>query len=177
MPVRAPGIQTDPLPTYRAIDFSAPREEEEAGAGPHGAAPARPYGTLPVILTVKLVMSLATLVYAFGYAMRHRDNLLHRRAMALGFCLTLAIAAVLVIGVQGFGATYRPAYWLVEWLGGEQQARVVLLVHRGWATLSLLLLIAQVVSGVRRLPLHHRLYPFTIAAWIVSYVSGMFIFV
>lgn len=122
-------------------------------------------------------MTLATLCYAFGYAMRHRNNLLHRRAMALGFCLTLAIAAVLVVGVQGFGAGYRPAYWLVEWSGGEQRARFILLVHRSLATVSLGLLIAQVVSGIRRLPLHRLLHPFTIAGWIISYVSGMFIFV
>ncbi len=130
-----------------------------------------------MILTVKLVMSLATLLYAFGYAMRHRDNLLHRRAMAAGFCATLAIAVVLVVGVQGFGASYRPAFWLVEWMGTEQRARLVLLVHRGFATLSLALLITQVYSGIRRLPLHRRLYPLTIGAWCISYVSGMFIFV
>lgn len=130
-----------------------------------------------MILSVKLVMSLATLVYAFGYAMRHRNNPLHRASMGLGFLLTLSIAVVLVVGVQGFGAGYRPAFWLVEWMGGEQRARTVLLVHRGIATVTLLLVLAQVFSGVRRLPLHRRLHPFTIGAWIVSYVSGMFIFV
>lgn len=131
----------------------------------------------PVILSVKLVMTFATLAYAFGYAMRHRNNSLHRLSMSLGFLLTLGIAVVLVVGVQAFGAGYRPAYWLVEWLGSDSRARMVLLVHRGIATVALLLLIAQVVSGIRRLPLHGRLYPFTIIAWIVSYVSGMFIFV
>lgn len=139
---------------------------------PHGSL-----GTINVILTVKLVMSLATLLYAFGYAMRRRNNLLHRRAMAGGFCATLAIAVVLVVGVNFFGASYRPAFWLLEAMGGEARARLVLLVHRGIATLSLALLAGQVYSGVRRLPLHRRLYPLTIGAWIVSYVSGMFIFV
>ena len=130
----------------------------------------------PLILAVKLVMTLATLCYAFGYAMRHRDNARHRLAMALGFLLTLGIAVVLVVGVQGFGATYRPAYWLVEWLGGDAPARNVLLAHRGLATVSLVLLIVQVVSGFQRRPLHRQLYPFTVTGWVASYVSGMFIF-
>ena len=121
-------------------------------------------------------MSLATLCYAFGYALRHRDNPLHRKVMTGGFVLTIAIAVVLVVGVQVFGATYRPAFWLVEW-AGEGRAYTVLLVHRAIATLTFLLLVTQVISGVRRLPLHSRLYPFTILAWIISYVSGMFIFV
>lgn len=130
-----------------------------------------------MIFSVKLVMTLATLTYAFGYAMRHRNNSLHRKVMATGFVLTLAIAVILVVGVQVFGAGYRPAFWLVEWMGGEGRARIVLLVHRGLATVTLLLLITQVVSGIRRFPLHARLHVFTIAAWLISYVSGMFIFV
>jgi uncharacterized membrane protein YozB (DUF420 family) len=129
-----------------------------------------------VIFAVKLSMTLATLCFAFGYSLRHRDNRLHRRVMALGFALTVAIAAILVIGVQGFGAGYRPAYWLIEWLG-ETGARTVLLVHRAIATCAFLLLATQAYSGARRLPLHGALYPFTILAWLVSYVSGMFIFV
>lgn len=130
-----------------------------------------------MILSVKLVMSLAMLLFAFGYAMRRRNNLLHRRAMAAGFCATLAIAVVLVVGVQGFGASYRAAFWLVEAMGDEQRARLVLLVHRGFASFSFALLLVQVYTGIRRLPLHRTLYPLTIGAWIVSYVSGMFIFV
>jgi uncharacterized membrane protein YozB (DUF420 family) len=129
-----------------------------------------------VIFTVKLIMSLATLCFAFGYALRHRNNLAHRKIMAAGFVLTIAIALVLVVGVQAFGATYRPAFWLVEWLG-DARAHIVLLVHRAIATVTFLLLAAQVVSGIRRIPLHNRIYPFTILTWIISYVSGMFIFV
>ena len=121
-------------------------------------------------------MSLATLCYAFGYALRHRNNPLHRKVMLTGFLLTLAIAVVLVGGVQIFGAGYRPAFWLVDWVG-DARARTVLLVHRGFATVTLVLLLTQVYSGIRRLPLHSKIYPFTILFWIVSYVSGMFIFV
>ena len=121
-------------------------------------------------------MSLATLCFAFGYAMRHRDNLRHRQMMAAGFIVTLGIAVVLVVGVQVYGAAYRPAYWLVEWLG-DARAHTVLLIHRAIATVTLLLLIAQVFSGIRRLPLHKVIYPFTIGAWLISWVSGMFIFV
>jgi uncharacterized membrane protein YozB (DUF420 family) len=129
-----------------------------------------------VIFTIKAFMSLATLCYAFGYALRHRNNALHRRIMAGGFVLTIAIAVVLVVGVHFFGASYRPAFWLVESLG-EARAHTVLLIHRAIATLTFLLLALQAISGARRLPLHSKLYPFTILTWIISYISGMFIFV
>jgi len=35
---------------------------------------------------------------------------------------------------------------------------------------------AQVFTGWRRDPLHGRLYPYTIALWLITFVSGMFIF-
>ena len=129
-----------------------------------------------MIFAVKVVMSVATLLYAIGYTLRRRNNLWHRRVMLLGFLATLAIAVVLVVGVQVYGSGYHPAFWLVDALGTERRAAIVLLVHRGVATVTLLLLIAQVVSGWRRLPLHRRLYPFTIGFWLIAFVSGMFIF-
>ncbi len=129
-----------------------------------------------MILAVKALMSLATLVYAAAYAMRRRNNWLHRRLNLLGFGLTLAIAVVLAVGVRFLGASYRPAYWLVEALGREDRAWIVLQVHRGWASLTLVLLITQVVAGLRRAPLHRKLAPWVIAAWLISYVSGSFIF-
>jgi uncharacterized membrane protein YozB (DUF420 family) len=129
-----------------------------------------------MIAAVQAVMSAATLAYALGYWLRHRDNLWHRRLMALGFVFTLAIAVVLVAGVHLYGATYGPADWLVQALGGDRPARVVLIVHRGLATLTFLLLAAQVYTGWRRLPLHHRLHRAVVPLWLLSYVSGMFIF-
>lgn len=130
----------------------------------------------PVIVVVKLVMSLATACYALGYAARERDNRLHRRLMAAGFVLTLAIAVVLIVGVHGFHAGYRPAYWLVRGLGTEGRAQALLIAHRVLATVTLLTVCAQVYSGWRRLPLHRRLFPYAIGLWLLSYVTGMFIF-
>ena len=130
-----------------------------------------------MIVAVKLVFSAATLVYLLGLMVRHSNNPLHRKLMALGFLLTLGIAAVLVVGVYGFGGTYAPAQWLMRAAGGEGGARMVLLIHRGFATAALLLLIAQIVAGIKRHPLHNRLYKVVIPTWIISYVSGLFIFV
>lgn len=129
-----------------------------------------------MILAVKLAMTAATLCYAIGYAARRRNNRLHRQAMAAGFALTLAAAALLVAGVYAFGTGYRPAYWLVRGLGSPERARVVLVIHRVIAALALLAVATQVVLGVRRDPLHRRLYPYVIALWLISYVSGMFVF-
>ena len=130
-----------------------------------------------MILTVKIVFTLATLAYLAGLRVRHSNNTLHRKLMALGFLLTLGIAVILVVGVHGFGSTYAPAPWLVSLTGSEHRAHIVLLVHRGFATLTLVLLITQIVSGIRRRPLHGRLAPWTVCCWMVSFVSGLFVFV
>lgn len=130
-----------------------------------------------MIIAVKLVFSAATLAYLLGLFFRHSNNALHQKLMGLGFILTLGIAVVLVVGVYGFGATYAPADWLMRAAGSEAGARVVLLVHRGFATLSLLLLIVQIVAGLRRHPLHRWLYKAVIPAWLITYISGLTIFV
>lgn len=130
-----------------------------------------------MILAVKIVFTLATLTYLAGLRVRHSNNALHRKLMALGFLLTLGIAVILVVGVHGFGGTYGPAPWLVSLTGSERGAHIVLLVHRGFATLTLVLLITQIVTGIRRRPLHGRLAPWTVTCWMVSFVSGLLIFV
>jgi len=133
-------------------------------------------GDQTMIFAVKALMTLATLCYAIGYASRRRDNLQHRRMMLTGFVLTLATAAVLVSGVYGLGGTYRSAYWLIRATGAPERARWVLIAHRIIAAVTLSTLIAQVVTGWRRAPLHGRLYPYTIGLWLITFVSGMFIF-
>ena len=129
-----------------------------------------------MILLVQAVMTAATICFVAGYTQRHRNNPLHRRLMALGFLLTVLIAVVLVAGVHLFGAGYGPADWLVAATGGEEPARAVLIAHRALATLTFLALLAQVITGWRRHPLHHRLWRLAIPLWLLSYVSGMAIF-
>jgi uncharacterized membrane protein YozB (DUF420 family) len=136
----------------------------------------RPPPDVSMIFTVKLVMTLATLCFAIGYAARRRDNRMHRRVMFVGFLLTVSIAVILAVGVNVFGASYRPAYWLVRGAGGPERAHWVLIAHRMIAAAALIVLGAQVVSGLRRDPLHLRLYPYAIALWLIAYISGMFIF-
>ncbi len=130
-----------------------------------------------MIVLVKIVFTLATLSYAAGLYYRHRNNPLHQKLMGTGLVFTLSIAVVLIAGVHLFQATYGPAAWLVRMTGGMDSAGTVLIVHRGISTLSLLLLLLQVVSGWRRMPLHGRIYPLVITLWLVSYVSGLVIFV
>lgn len=130
-----------------------------------------------MIVAVKLVFTAATLVYLAGLFMRHRNNPLHQKLMSLGFVLTLGIALVLVVGVYGFGGTYSPAGWLIGAAGSETGANVVLIIHRAFASITLILVIAQIATGIRRLPLHTRLYKAAIPCWLISYVSGLFIFV
>jgi len=130
-----------------------------------------------MILAVKLVFSAATLAYAWGYCNRIRNNALHRRLMALGFVLTLGIAVTLLVGVYGFHSTYGPAGWLVDLAGGAEAARKVLLAHRAVASLTLAILIAQIALGVWRHPLHRRLFRVVAPLWLISFVTGLVIFV
>ncbi len=128
------------------------------------------------IALIQIFMSAATASFAAGYHFRHRNNALHRKLMLLGLLLTVGIAVVLVVGVHVFDATYGPAPWLVDLAGGEEGARVVLVLHRIFASVTLVLLLVQVVTGIRRLPLHRRLYKVVVPAWLVSYATGMVIF-
>lgn len=130
-----------------------------------------------MILAVKIVFTLATLAYVAGLRVRHSNTALHRKLMALGFLLTLGIAVILVVGVHGFGGTYGAAPWLVALTGSERGAHMVLLVHRAFATVTLVLLITQIITGIRRHPLHGRLAPWTFGCWMVSFVSGLVVFV
>ena len=98
---------------------------------------------------------------------------LPRRLLLSGFLLTLAIAVVLVVGVQIFDATYAPAEWLVSVTGGEQAAGTVLIVHRLVATVALLFLIAQNVTGLRRRPPPNCLFRPVGAPWLATYVSAL----
>lgn len=128
-----------------------------------------------MILAVKIVMTIATLFYIVGFSYRTRNNGLHRKLMITGFIFTLSIALVLAAGVNIFGAGYTPAPWLASVAGDG--AGAVLIAHRLLATLSLLLLISQVAAGLLRHPWHRRLARLTIPAWLVTYVSGMAVFV
>jgi len=130
-----------------------------------------------LIVTVKMVFTLATMLFAWGYMVSRRNNALHRRLMVLGFVATLSIAVVLVVGVHLLGQGYAPAQWLLGAAGGPGGARMVLLAHRGVATLTLVLLIAQMVAGARRLPLHRRLHRWVVPFWLVTYLSGLVLFV
>ncbi len=129
-----------------------------------------------MILLVKLFMSIATVFYVVGLTQRHRNNPLHRKLMLAGFGCTVGIAVVLVVGVQIFGAGYGAALWLVDLAGGEEGAGRVLIIHRIFATLTLLLLIAQIIAGLRRHPIHRRLYLAVVPTWLITYLSGMVIF-
>ena len=130
-----------------------------------------------MIILVKLVFAAATLAYLLGYLNRVRNNALHRRLMVLGFLLTLGIAVTLLAGVYGFHSTYGPAAWLVELAGGLKPAQRVLLAHRALASVTLLLLIAQIVTGMTRHPLHRRLVHIVVPLWLVSFSSGLVLFV
>ena len=130
-----------------------------------------------MILAVKLVMTLATLFFAVGLAFPRRNNPLHRILMSAGFLSTVAIAVVLVVGVQIFGAGYEAAPWLVQVTGGVEGAARVLITHRLVATVTFFALFFQVVAGFRRKPVHTRFFKVVIPLWIITYLSGLVIFV
>lgn len=129
-----------------------------------------------MIFAMKAVMTLATLCYAIGYASRRRNNAMHRQVMPVAFGLTWAVALLFVLALLGVGEAPKAAYWLVSAAGTPERVRWVLLLHRIIAGVALTVLTAQIVTGLRRDPLHHRLYPYAIGLWAVTYVSGMFLY-
>ena len=129
-----------------------------------------------MILAVKLVMTIATVFFALGLYQSKKNVNLHKLYMKLGFISTLSIAVVLVAGVHLFGATYGPAAWLVNVSGSKATARIILVLHRIFATVTLGFLITQVVTGIIRHPLHHKLFRYAIITWLISYTSGLVLF-
>ena len=129
-----------------------------------------------MILAVKWLMTLATGLFVVGYGVSGRNVQLHRRLMISGLVCFLGIAAVLVLGVQVYGATYEPAAWAVR-LFGDRGSVHLLVAHRVVATISALLLLAQAWTGWKRRRVHPRMARLTIVLWLVSYVSGSFLFV
>ena len=130
-----------------------------------------------MIIAVKLVMTIATVLFALGLYQSKKNINLHRLYMKLGFLSTLSIAVVLVVGVHFFGATYGPAGWLVKVFGSESTAGIILVLHRFFATVTLGFLITQVVTGIIRHPLHLKIYRYVIITWLISYTSGLVLFV
>ena len=129
-----------------------------------------------LLVWVRAVMTAATICFAAGLVVRRSNNALHRKLMMAGFVLTIGIAVVLVVGVNVFGESYGPADWLTALMGGEGPAGGVLIAHRIFATLTFLALLVQVLAGIRRLSYHRRLGAVVIPLWLVTYVSGLFIF-
>lgn len=129
-----------------------------------------------MIVAVKLLMTLATLLFVAGWTQARRDLRRHRALMLSGVLSFLGIAVVLVVGVHFFGQSYAPAAWLVGAFG-EAGAWNVLRAHRALATVSAVLLLAQAFTGWRRRPVHPRMARWTAAFWLASFVSGLAVFV
>ena len=97
--------------------------------------------------------------------------------MALGFGVFLATAVYLVVMANLYHAGYSPSELVLQWVGSARNARYVLLGHRGFATLTFALYFLQVVSGVLRKPLHRRVYKLFLPMWMISYLTGLIVFV
>ncbi len=132
-------------------------------------------------VTLKLLLSAATLCFALGYASRHRDNRgnrgnsTHRHWMMWG--LALAWTVPIVWGAGGvLGVNLRPGYWLIDLLGGEGRAHLLAGFQKGMTMLALLVLGFQGWLGLRRAPLRRTLSYAVILLWLCSYVTGMFFY-
>lgn len=131
-----------------------------------------------MVVSLKLLLSAATLCFALGYAARpggNRDISVHRRWMARG--LALAWSVPLVWGTGWFlEVNIRPGYWLIDLLGGEARAHILTGFQQGITMLTLLLLGFQGWLGLRRALLHRTLAHGVILLWLLSYVTGMFFY-
>ena len=129
-----------------------------------------------MILAVKWLMTLVTVLFVVGYGVSGSNVQLHRRLMISGLLCFLGIAAVLVLGVQVYGAAYESAAWAVR-LFGDRGSADLLIAHRVVATISALLVLAQAWTGWNRRRVHPRMARLTMVLWLVSYVSGSCLFV
>ncbi len=129
-----------------------------------------------MIFAVKLLMTLTTGFLVVGYRVAKRDNDLHKKLMVLALVGFAGTALALVVGTHVFEQTYSPAAWSVRLFGPTGASRL-LLVHRGFASISACFLIFQACTGWMKRPAHPRLGRSTLVLWVVSYVSGLVLFV
>ena len=129
-----------------------------------------------MILSLKLLVSSATLVFALGFAARRRSPFDHRRLMALGLALALSVPAAAAVGKLAFNAELRTGYWLVDLLGSAAAARWVTAGHQAFLLATLLLLAIQAVLGGLRRRGHLLLARIVIPCWLLSWVGAMFFY-
>lgn len=116
----------------------------------------------PAVLSVAflVVMAAALSCFARAYGVR-RTTARHRRFAIAGAAIDVAGTLVVIVTARGLGWHVPPAF------------PVVATVHRACAYVTSAGLVAQVVTGAMRHPLHRRLgFPF-LCAYAVTYALAV----
>lgn len=119
---------------------------------------------------IHLGMTLSLIAFTVGYFFRVKNNAIHVVANLTGVGFNLVTAIYLLIikyglgGLELFGIEYAVAPWII-------------LTHRAFATITLLLMLVMAYLGVtRNREWHIKLHKPFIVLYLVVYISGLFIF-
>ena len=119
---------------------------------------------LTSIWAFKISLTLALVLLWLGYAQRRQQ----RRHMVLGIgaaVVTLLAAVYLVVLVEFVGVEFRTSF-----------PPAVVLIHRIFSAVTLVLIVSQLVTGLMRLPQHKHRPLLLLAFYTVSVASGWVIF-
>lgn len=117
-------------------------------------------------------MTVAALLFLVGYALRTRNNRLHRLVMSAAVLVTLLAALALVFAVHFLYGGDRVLAGFIptvpDW---------VVLAHRLTASVAFTLMLAMAWTGAtRRRGLHVALHAWFLILFMAVYVSGLLIF-
>lgn len=111
-------------------------------------------------------MGISLLLFYGAYAVRKTNNRLHRLLAVSGVVFNLLSSVYLIYAVRlrGVEMPANYAFWVVT-------------AHRTFATLMALVMIAMLITGIRRRrQLHIALHRIFLPGYTLTYLSGLVIF-
>jgi uncharacterized membrane protein YozB (DUF420 family) len=122
------------------------------------------------LLIINIGMTISILCFYIGYFFRIKNNQLHRRINFIGVIANLGTAIFLLThkyildGIEGAGIYPRVQIEIVH-------------IHRAFATLSLILMLAMAFTGIiHKKEIHKKIHYFFFPIYTLVYISGLFIF-
>ncbi len=122
------------------------------------------------LLIINTGMTFSILCFYTGYYFRIKNNLLHKQINILGVISNL--------GTSIFLLTHKYILDGIEIAGIYPKVPIEIVhIHRAFATLSLILMLAMAITGIiRKKEIHKKIHYFFLPIYTAVYISGLFIF-
>ena len=115
-------------------------------------------------------MTLSLLCFYLGYSFRKKNNSLHRKINLAGVAFNLITALFLLAHKYLFDGIEAAGIF-------PTVPAVVVLIHRFFAAVSLVLMLLMAYTGItRKTEVHKKLHFIFLSLYTIVFISGLFIF-